>query len=87
MPTQERRQNSLTDADLSSISDMFDSRMSTLFETIGYDTTTPDSRHEIREDHEFVRTTRNAKGTIIGAFLIGIGTVIATWIGSFFVKS
>ena len=73
----ERRTNVLSDADIDRIEKAFDKRVSTLFETIGYDTSTPEARTEIRKDHEFVRDARKAKVTIITGALGAIGSGIA----------
>lgn len=70
---QERRNAVLTDADVARIETAFDKRLNSLFEMIGYDTTTPESRSSIRKDHEFVRSARRAKGKIVAAFLTAIG--------------
>jgi hypothetical protein len=73
-PHQERRQTTLSDHDLERIGETFDRKMQGLFEVIGYDTSTPESRKEIRSDHEFIREARNAKGRIIGAMYVAIGS-------------
>jgi len=77
---QERRKSHLTDHDLERIGDAFDERLSKRFELIGYDDTTPESRAEIRKDHEWTRTTRQFKTAIIMAIALaiagGIGTTI-----------
>ncbi len=83
----ERRQSTLTETDFSRIADSFDERMSTLFETIGYDTSTAEARKEIRADHEFVRDTRKAKGVVVYGILLSVGTGIAVWMGAHFLGS
>ena len=75
----ERRMAMLSDADIERIETAFDKQINTLFEKIGYDTTTPDTRKEIRKDHEFVRGARQAKGKVITAFFTGVGGSIALW--------
>lgn len=74
----DRRKSSLTEDDFARIGETFDHRLSNLFEVIGYDTSTPDSRAEIRDDHKFVRDARKAKGTILGAIYVAIGSGIAS---------
>lgn len=73
---QERRKSVLSDDDVERIGEAFDKKISVLCETIGYDITTPDSRSEIRKDHEFVRDSRKAKGRIVAAILTAMGTAI-----------
>lgn len=80
---QERRRSVLSDQDLESIGTAFDKRLNAMFEVIGYDTTTADTRMEIRKDHEFVRDARRAKGRVIAAFLasVGAGLALLLWSG------
>jgi hypothetical protein len=74
----ERRAAMLSDADIDRIEVAFDKRLNGLFEDIGYDTTPPKSREDIRKDHAFVRDARRAKGKVIGGFLTAMGAGIAT---------
>lgn len=76
----DRRKAILSDSDIERIGDAFDHKMRGLFEVIGYDTSTPESRSEIRKDHEFVRSARNAKGTAVTAFLGSIAAAIGVWL-------
>lgn len=82
-PRTERRQTVISDADIERISEAFDRKINGLFEMIGYDTSSHDSRGEIRKDHEFVRDARRAKAQVTGALLISIGGGIglALWAG------
>jgi hypothetical protein len=73
---EERRKSSLTDNDLDRIGEAFDNRLTSFCERIGYDVTTPESRAEIRKDHEFVRESRKAKAKIVAAILTAMGTAI-----------
>lgn len=70
---EERRSSILTDDDFSRIERIFDSRIQRLFETIGYDTSTPESRAAIYADHRFVRGLRKARGLVI----TGIGSAVS----------
>ena len=76
--TQERRRASLTDHDVSRIKETFRESFKESFtdwcETIGYDVSTAETRSEIRDDHQFVRTVRKAALIIIVAFLGALGT-------------
>jgi len=76
----ERRSSVLTDTDIEKIKNMMVAERIEWAETLGYDVTTPQSRLEIRKDHELVRNLRYAKGKIIGAFLISIGGSLALWL-------
>lgn len=80
----ERRRSALSDEDMDRIGDAFDKRLNNLFEVIGYDTSTPNAREEIRKDHGFVREARRAKGRVIGAFFGSIGAAIAAFAWSAF---
>lgn len=80
----ERRGSVLSDTDIERIETAFDRRLAALFEAIGYDTSSPQERNEIRKDHEFVRDTRRAKGKVLTAFVTGIGGSIALWIWNAF---
>lgn len=75
----ERRKLSLSDNDIERIGEIFDRKMQGMFEVIGYDTSTPESRADIRKDHEMVRDLRRAKTVIILAVLAAVGTSIAAW--------
>ena len=75
----ERRAATLSDNDIARIEAAFDRRQNALFEMIGYDTSSPESRSAIRKDHEFVRGVRRAKGKIVTAFLSGVGGSVALW--------
>lgn len=72
----ERRKSVLTSEDVGAIKGAFKEEISTLFETIGYDTSTPESRREIHEDHTFVRYLRKRKNAFIGAAVVAAGTAI-----------
>lgn len=65
---------SLTEADFERIGRVFDKRVHTLFETIGYDVTTPESRARIRDDHTFIRRIRRASGLILTGLFTAIGS-------------
>ena len=80
----DRRSGALSEKDLEKIGSVFDKKMDQLFEMIGYDTSTHESRSNIRKDHEFVRWARRAKGRLVGAFLAGVGGSCALWFASFF---
>jgi hypothetical protein len=73
----EQRKFALTDHDIERIGATFDRKIQSLFEVIGYDTSTPESRTDIRKDHEFVRGARNARGKVAGAAWASLGTGIA----------
>lgn len=75
----DRRKSLLSDGDIERVGEVFDRKMQSMFEVIGYDTSTPDSRTEIRKDHEFVRDARKAKAIVIVAMLIAFGGSIAAW--------
>lgn len=77
--TDDRRKSLLSDHDIERIGEQFDRKMQGMFEVIGYDTTTPDSRSEIRKDHEFVRDARKAKAIVIIGMLTAFGGSIAAW--------
>lgn len=83
-PGYEQRKSMLTDSDIERIGEAFDRKMQGLFEMIGYDTSTPDSRSEIRKDHEFVRDARQARAVLVTAVMTSIGgaIVLALWAGA-----
>lgn len=74
----ERRRSVLSDDDFDKIGEAFEKKLNGLFEVIGYDISTPETRTEIRKDHEFVRDSRKAKAIIIGAILTAVGTAIGS---------
>jgi deoxyxylulose-5-phosphate synthase len=73
----DHRKSILSDGDIQRIEAAFDKRIDTLFEMIGYDTSTPKSGEEIRKDHEFVRDARHAKAAVITAILTSVGSGLA----------
>ncbi len=70
----ERRSGILTDDDIERLSVVLDHRISTFFENIGYDVSTPKSRAEIRDDHGFVRDWRKGAARAKLGALIAVGT-------------
>ena len=78
----ERRGSALSDNDIERIGEAFDRKMQGLFEVIGYDTSSPETRMEIRKDHEFVRDARRIKGRVILTFFGGLGASAAAWVYS-----
>lgn len=78
----ERRKSILTEDDIEKIGKAFDQRQTQLFETIGYDVTTPESRSAIRDDHRFVRILRQISVWGSGVAIIAIaGVAAAKWGG------
>lgn len=86
-PSSERRQTIISDNDIERIGEAFDRKIQGLFEMIGYDTSTPDSRGEIRKDHEFVRDARKAKAVALTTFFTAIIGSVAAWVYSVFAKT
>lgn len=80
----ERRTSMLSDGDIERIETAFDKRLNALFEMIGYDTSTHESRSNIRQDHEFVRDARKAKGKIITTFFTSMAASAALWLWNAF---
>lgn len=86
-PKLDQRKNVLTDDDFVKIGDAFDERMSTLFETIGYDVGSPQERANIREDHVWIRSIRVGTEKLkTGAVLSLVGSaavalLYALWVG------
>lgn len=83
----ERRQTVISDNDIERIGEAFDRKIQGLFEMIGYDTSNPETRGEIRKDHEFVRDARKAKGVALTTFFTAIIGSLAAWVYSVFVKT
>lgn len=77
----EQRRSILSEGDLDAIGRAFDDRMNSMFEIIGYDISTPESRAEINKDHQMVRDARKAKALILSSFFIGVGAAIASFLG------
>ena len=77
---QDSEPRQLSEADLENIGQVFDSRMTTVFEMIGYDVSDAESRGEIRDDHSFVRSFR--KGSTKAQYAAGFAA-ISTFIGGF----
>lgn len=80
--TPERRKSLLTDDDIEKIGGVFTKHQTQLFETIGYDVTTPESRSAIRDDHRFVRIARQVAVWGSGVAIVAIaGVAAAKWGG------
>lgn len=78
----ERRKSVLTDADFEKIGEAFEKKQAQLFETIGYDVSSHESRSEIRKDHDFVRSARSWKAWIVVTLAGGIASAaIAAVVG------
>lgn len=69
----ERRRSVLTDQDVERIEAAFDRRQKTLFETIGYDVSTAETRMEIHKDHTFIRAVRRYKNVFVTALVTAAG--------------
>lgn len=58
--------------------DAFKNEVTRLFESIGYDVTTPDARASIREDHVWVRDFRHGAAKVkTGVTIAGISSVVS----------
>lgn len=62
---EERRKSVLTEFDFEKIGETFERKQAQLFETIGYDVSSHESRSEIRKDHDFVRSARSWKTWLV----------------------
>jgi hypothetical protein len=82
MSADQQERTSLTDSDFDKIGEAFDKRLTSLFEVIGYNVTTPESREEIHKDHTFVRSMRGGIKYLIGTAVVAVaGAAAAAWLG------
>ncbi len=76
MSEKERRNQVLTPDDIAAIGETFDQRVIRLFESIGYDITSPAARAGIREDHSWVRDFRTGSERVkLGALIAAVGSI------------
>ena len=86
-PQLDQRKRVLTNEDVAKIGDAFDERMSSLFETIGYNVNSPDERAKIRADHIWVRDLRTGTDKLKSGAVLSIvttalaGITYALWTG------
>lgn len=98
----ERRDRVLTDGDIADLFNRLDKaeddrekkrreEQTQLFESIGYDISSPQTRSEIRDDKLFVRGLRKgavrAKLTAIGVITLGLLSMVGHWVVSGFMMA